>query len=169
MKNYFKITALIPLITLLCQCGFHLRGVTTLPPSFQHVFITAPADARYLQSELENQLAAYQVLICHKKPKSHFQINISRTDFRREITNISSSTTPRQFQLFYDVFFDVTDSNAHAIIPQGKMTSTRLVTMNSERLLGSNYEQDFFLHEMQSETATKIVSAIGHYYQFHHD
>lgn len=169
MIKYLKIIQFIVLATLLSQCGFHLRGVTTLPPSFQHVFITAPADTRFLQAELEEQLKSYRVLIDANKKNSHFQINIIRTDFRRQVTNISSSTTPRQFQLFYDVFFELTNSDGHSIIPQGKITSTRLVTMNSERLLGSNYEQDFFLHEMQSESAAKLVSAIGHYYQFHHD
>jgi LPS-assembly lipoprotein len=170
MKKNVHLIFYIALACMLCQCGFHLRGITTLPPSFQHVYIEAPPESRFLQSEITNQLQAYHVLLSSHQKDAHFKILINKVDFRRQISNISSSTTPRQFQLFYDVYFELIDSHqTHTIIPQGKITSTRLVSMNSERLLGSNYEQDFFLHEMQAESAAKIVSAIGHYFNLHHN
>jgi LPS-assembly lipoprotein len=153
----------------LSHCGFHLRGLTTLPPSFQQVYIVAPADARQLQAEIDNQLQAYNVAKAQNISKAHYQIVIDNIFFQRQISNISSSTTPRQYQLLYNIKFHVIDSHGENIIPNGVINTNRLVSMNNERLLGSNYEQDFFLHEMQQEAAVQLVSTIGHYFQNHDD
>lgn len=158
---------LLCLIMSLSQCGFHLRGLTNLPPSFQQVYIVAPADARQLQAEIDSQLQAYNVSKAKDMQRAHYQITIDNIFFQRQISNISSSTTPRQYQLIYNIKYHVMNSQGEVIIPNGLVNTTRLVSMNNERLLGSNYEQDFFLHEMQQEAAVQIVSAIGHYFQQH--
>lgn len=158
---------LLCMVMSLSQCGFHLRGQTTLPSSFQQVYIAAPAEARQLQAEIDNQLQAYNVSKAKNIQRAHYQIAIDNIFFQRQISNISSSTTPRQYQLIYNIKYHVSNYQGEVIIPNGVVNSTRLVSMNNERLLGSNYEQDFFLHEMQQEAAVQVVSAIGHYFQSH--
>jgi len=153
----------------LCHCGFHLRGLTTLPPSFQQVYVVAPADARQLQAEIDNQLQAYNVSKAKNMSNAHYQIVMDNIFLQRQISNISSSTTPRQYQLLYNIKYHVINSNGENIIPNGVINTNRLVSMNNERLLGSNYEQDFFLHEMQQEAAIQLVSTIGHYFQKHEE
>jgi LPS-assembly lipoprotein len=151
-------------LSLLSACGFHLRGMVSLPPSFQHVYIIAPPNGRSLQLKLEEQLQAYRVQRSTSLDKAAFQIIIDSVSFNRQISNISSSTTPRQFQLSYVVAYHLMDSHNGNIIPRGQAVSNRLVSMNSERLLGSNYEQEFFMHEMEEDIATQILLTINHYF-----
>jgi LPS-assembly lipoprotein len=160
-----RFIGLVLWVMSLSHCGFHLRGLTTLPPSFQQVYVVAPADARQLQAEIDNQLQAYNVSKAPNITKAHYQIVIDNIFFQRQISNISSSTTPRQYQLLYNIKYHVINSHGENIIPNGVINTNRLVSMNNERLLGSNYEQDFFLHEMQQEAAVQVVSTIGHYFQ----
>ena len=164
MKLSYQALLYSILLSLLSACGFHLRGMVPLPPSFQHVYIIAPPNGRSLQLKLEEQLQAYRVQKSDSAAQSAFQIVIDNVVFNRQISNISSSTTPRQFQLSYVVTYHLMDSHNGNVIPRGQAVSNRLVSMNSERLLGSNYEQDFFMHEMEDEIATQILLTINHYF-----
>ena len=154
------------LFVLLGACGFHLRGTMVLPPSFQHVYISAPAHGKNLQMALDEQLQAYVVSRSESQQDCSFQIIIDNIQFDRQISNISSSTTPRQFQLSYKVKYHFIDEKGAMLIPNGIIQLQRLVSMNSERLLGSNYEQDFFLHEMENDAARQMMMTISNYFNF---
>ncbi len=160
----FKSILLGSLILLLSACGFHLRGMMALPPSFQHVYISAPTHGKDLQMALDDQLQAYVVSRSDSPQDCSFQIIIDDIQFDRQISNISSSTTPRQFQLSYKVKYHFVEGKGATLIPNGIVQSQRLVSMNSERLLGSNYELDFFLHEMENDAARQIMTTISNYF-----
>lgn len=143
-------------------CGFHLRGLMVFPSSLQNLYILVPTNGRDLKIKLEDQLKAYRVHPVPNVTQATYQLIIDDLKFTRQIANISSSTTPRQFQLIYTVEYHFIDAQGHHLIPQGRAQSQRLVSMNSERLLGSNYEQDFFMHEMEDELCTQILTTINH-------
>jgi LPS-assembly lipoprotein len=164
MSNPLKTFFVFSLLLTLASCGFHLRGMVELPPSFQHVFISAPPQGRSLVTSLDEQLQAYRVAKASCVSDAAFQIVIDDIQFERQISNISSSTTPRQYQLFYIVKYHLIDTHGEHLIPNGLVKSNRLVSMNSERLLGSNFEQDFFLHEMEVDAARQIMTCIGTYF-----
>ena len=161
---YLKSILLGNLLLLLSACGFHLRGMMALPPSFQNVYISAPAHGKDLQLALDEQLQSYVVRRSESQKECAFQIIIDDIQFDRQISNISSSTTPRQFQLSYKVKYHFIDGKGAILIPNGIVHTQRLVSMNSERLLGSNYEQNFFLHEMENDAARQIMTTISNYF-----
>ena len=164
MQTKTKFILLIVLTATLMGCGFHLRGVMVLPPSFQQVYVIAPPAGRNLTVALDEQLQAYRVARASCITASSFQIVVDDIQFERQISNISSSTTPRQYQLFYIVKYHLVDGQGATLIPNGLVKSNRLVSMNSERLLGSNFEQDFFLNEMEVDAARQIITSIGVYF-----
>lgn len=136
-----------------------------LPASFQTVYISAAANQQQLLRALEQEFKSYHVNVFQSQKNSNIELFIDNVQFNRQISNISSSTTPKQFQLYLIVKYHVIDSNGHNCIPNGQVVINRLVTMNSERLLGSNYEQDFFQEEMQVEAARQMVAVITHYHK----
>lgn len=149
----------------LSACGFHLRGMQRLPASFQTIYISAAAKQQKLQRDLEHEFKTFHVTIFTSQKNANMQLYLDSVQFNRQISNISSSTTPKQFQLYYLVKYHVINSEGQNCIPHGQVVINRLVTMNSERLLGSNYEQDFFEEEMQAEAARQMVALITHYHQ----
>lgn len=149
----------------LSGCGFHLRGMQHLPASFQTVYISAAANQQHLLQTIEQEFKIYHVSVYPSQKNANIQIYIDDVQLNRQISNISSSTTPKQFQLYYTVKYHVINSNGENCIPHGQIAINRLVTMNYERLLGSNYEQDFFQEEMQTEAARQMVAMITHYHK----
>ena len=153
------------LILSITACGFHLRGMMPTLQNLENIFISTPNEAKYLRLALERELKVYNVRICSTPNQAFYELIVDNVELQRQVSNISSSTTPRQYQLIYKVYFHVIDTKqSHTIIPAGKLTANRLVTMNNERLLGSNYEQDFFVKEMQEELARQILTSIVDYH-----
>jgi LPS-assembly lipoprotein len=142
----------------LTACGFHLRGNLNFPSDFQHVYLQVPPEGRDLKIKLKDRLRSFRIRPHHTQEASCYQLVIDELKFNRQIANISSSTTPRQFQLAYSVFYHFTNPQGETLIPRGFALANRLVSMNSERLLGSNYEQDFFKSEMEDELVGKILN-----------
>ena len=161
-----KITALsyLLLCLLLSSCGFHLRGLLALPPNFQHVYLVLPSNGHSFEIKLKEQLQAYHVKSAESAQHAAYQIVIDSLNYTRQISNISSSTTPRQFQLTYTVDYHLVDEHGVTLIPARQLISNRLVSMNSERLLGSNYEEEFFKSEMEQELASQILTSINYYF-----
>lgn len=153
---------LVPLVCLLqlAACGFHLRGNLPFPPSFQAMHLQVPPDGRELKDKLKERLRAFQIRPLRSSAQGCYQLIIDELKFSQQIANISSSTTPRQFQLSYIVTYHFLNPKGETLIPQGFAIANRLVSMNSERLLGSNYEQKFFKDEMEAELSIKILNTL---------
>ena len=164
MKYKITVLSYITICLLLSACGFHLRGLLNLPPSFQHVYLQIPPNGRSLQIKLKEELQSYHVTYSESATHAAYQIVIDGLVYTRQISNISSSTTPRQFQLNYSVNYRLLDNQGVQLIPAQQIKSSRLVSMNSERLLGSNYVEDFFKNDMEQEIASQILTHINYYF-----
>lgn len=162
MKSVFHKQLLIALFCLgITACGFHLRGNLNFPSNFQHLSIYLSPDAHSFKNKLKEKLRSLHIRPHFSQEPNCYHLVIDELKFNRQIANISSSTTPRQFQLTYTVFFHLLSPEGKNLIPNGFALANRLVSMNSERLLGSNYEQDFFKEEMEDELITKILNRIS--------
>jgi len=160
-------------IALIClgisACGFHLRGNLNFPANFQHLSISLPPDAYLFKNKLKERLRSLRVRPHFSQAPNCYRLIIDELKFNRQIANISSSTTPRQFQLTYTVAYHLQNPKGETLIANGFSIANRLVSMNSERLLGSNYEQDFFKDEMEEELITKILNHISPAIAYQHE
>ena len=97
MKRLMSLVCLLQL----ASCGFHLRGNLSFPPNFQAIHLQVPPQGRTFKDKLKEEMRALQI---HPAPSSRqgcYQLIIDDLKFNQQIANISSSTTPRQFQLSY--------------------------------------------------------------------
>jgi LPS-assembly lipoprotein len=148
---------------LICNgCGFHLRGFIDMPNWLNEVAITVEKVHRDLGPDLQEQLEAYHIHV-NKMPNHARYWLILEEDFEeKHITSVSSSTTPRQYQVTYTVQFKLQAANGKDIIPTSRVTATRLVTINSDRILGSNYEENLLKEEMRHDAIIQIIDRLGH-------
>lgn len=154
---------LIAGLSLLCSaCGFHLRGMANSPNWLSEVMLDVRDAHRELGVDVENQLRAYHISIASSPETAHYFLLIERDDEDKRITSVSSSTTPRQYQLIYRVQFKLQDKNNQDVVPQSAVIVTRLITVNSDRILGSNYEEELLRREMRHDAATQIINRLEH-------
>ncbi len=160
-----RITILTLLICMLTSCGFHLRGYTSLPKWLDNVYIINKSGHRTLIFYLEKQLDAYGITLSENPKDADYWLEIKNTSFQQNIVSVSSSTTPRQYQLIYHVSFKLISSKGKEIMPLQELSVGRQVTINNNRILGSNYEEELTKKEMMRDAAYLILNRIAKYQQ----
>lgn len=161
LRSYGQITSLFILMMLIAGCGFHPRGIIDIPPWLNNVAIMVQQGHRDLGPLLENQLKAYNVHVSPDPALASYWLIIEGDDFQQNITGVSSSTTPRQYQLIYLVRFKLQQAKGKEIIPSNQVVVTRQVTINSDRILGSNEEEELSKSEMRRDAVIQIINRMS--------
>jgi LPS-assembly lipoprotein len=112
---------------------------------------------RDLEPLLKEQLQSYHVQINPDPTSAHYWLILEKDDVQQHITSVSSSTTPRQYQLVYQVQFKLQQAKGKEMLPSSFIVVSRQVTINSNRILGSNEEEALLKMEMRREAATQII------------
>ena len=131
-----------------------------MPRWFDEVAIIVQSASPDLKPLLRDQLRAYHLRVCQDPAVARYWLIIESDHVRQQIASISSSTTPRQYQLFYTVYYQLQRSNGKPIMPNRHITVTRLLTVNSDRILGSNDEEDRLKYEMRRDAVLQIIDSI---------
>jgi len=142
-------------------CGFHLRGMMDMPRWLNHVAIIVEQGHRDLAPYLTEYLQSYNLIVDTSPATAQYWLIIERDNFQQQITSVSSSTTPRQYELTYTVQFRLVRAKGQEIIPTSTINVSRQATINSDRILGSNQEESLLLDEMRRDAAVQIMNRIS--------
>ncbi len=156
-----KSLALGLIIALLTSCGFHLRGLADLPSWLNQVAIIIQNANRDLEPLLNDQLQAYNITISTNARHARFFLTIEQDDYQQQITNVSASTAPRQYQLIYRVHFSLSNNKGELILPPRFVVITRYLTINNDRILGSTAEENLLKAEMRRDAAMQIINLLS--------
>ena len=160
-KRSFTQVTLLVFTLLISGCGFHLRGMIDVPPWLNNVSIIVQQAHRDLAPLLQKQLQAYNIHVNPDPTTAHYWLIIESDSAKQNITSVSSSTTPRQYQLIYTVRFKLLQANGEEIIPTAQISTTRQITINSDRILGSNEEEELSKAEMRRDAVIQIINRIS--------
>lgn len=145
----------------LSACGFHLRGMMDMPPWLNQVHIIVENANHDLLTQLSEQLRAYHIQIAAEPTAAHYWLIIEQDNLQQRLASISSSTTPRQYQLSYKVRFKLQRAHGEELLPPTTVTVIRQLTINSNRILGSNDEATKIAQEMRHDAAIQIMNRLG--------
>ena len=148
-------------IGCLCGCGFHLRGLVDMPTWLHQVAIINEGTDKALAPLLKAQLNAYTIQVSPTPEAADYWLILTQESFQQQIGGISSTTTPRQYQLIYTVDFTLNKKQGAEIIPPTHLTITRQITLNSNKILGSNEEEALTQQEMRREAVNQLLNRLS--------
>ncbi len=142
-------------------CGFHLRGIQEMPTWLQDVTVVVKQADNAWESILYNQLRASHVSIVNDPTQARYWLIIEKEFQKENIVSISSGSSPRQYQLIYTVQFSLQRAKGEEAIPVTSIIVTRALTVNNDRILGSNDEAEKLIQEMRKDAAIQIIYRLG--------
>ncbi|MCH9689233.1 MAG: hypothetical protein K0U24_01645 [Gammaproteobacteria bacterium] len=143
---------------LLTSCGFQLRGTETSPAWLKKGLAIVVENAAHDWKELlRDPLEASHIHVIDDLRKAPYWLVIKKEELKRNIVSVSSSTTPRQYQLTYTAWFSLQTPRGHIILPSTSVFVTRPLTINNDRVLGSRNEGERLKTEMKRDAAFKII------------
>lgn len=153
----------IPLVLalLLSACGFHLRGALDIPQWLNNVAIVSKDGNKELVSLLKSQLEGYKVDVNPDPATAQYWLIINQVNLHQQIISIGASTNPRQYQLIMTIEFMLQTNKGQVIQPAKVITVTRQLTVNNDRILGSNEEEAILISEMRHDAVIQIINRLS--------
>ncbi|MGQ3891419.1 LPS-assembly lipoprotein LptE [Legionella sp. CNM-4043-24] len=146
---------------LLSSCGFRLRGMADIPPWLNNIAIVVQNGHKDLVPLLKEQLRAYKIRINPDPARADYILIIEQDSLQQKITSVSASTTPRQYQLLYSVVYSLVKRKAAPIVSSRLIAVTRQLTVNNNRILGSDSEESMITRDMREDAVMQIISRLG--------
>lgn len=155
---------LLPLLIalFLSACGFHLRGVSTIPSWLNNIAIISENNDKQFVSIITSRLEAAKIQVNSEPSNAPYWLIVNEVNLHQQIISVGASTNPRQYTLTLTVVYKLTTRKGQEIAPLRRIRVSRQLTLNNDRILGSKDEESILIGEMKQDAVTQIIYQLGH-------
>jgi LPS-assembly lipoprotein len=138
----------------LAGCGFKLRGVTELP--FKTFYTSTPTTSQ-LGGELRRAVRLNGATVVDRREDADVRFDLLLEAPEREITALSTSGRPREFQLRYRVRWQLKDAKEQDLIPATEMLLRRLITVLDTQGIVTAAEEALLYRDMRIDAVQQML------------
>jgi LPS-assembly lipoprotein len=142
----------------LTACGFHLRGALDLPAGLKDVYLDGGSDM--FRDQFKRVMETSSVQLANSPEHAGLIVHIFNEDNRRQILSLSSGGAANEFELGYNVQFEVLDSHSKVLLPRESMDVKRDYFNNQQAIIAKDNEEMTIRGEMYQQAVRGIVSRI---------
>lgn len=151
---------LLLIFVCLSACGFHLRGQIDIPNWLTNVAIIATDKDKQLSLLIKSQLERYNITVNDDPAQAKYWLIINGSEVHQQVVSIGASTNSRQYQLVMTVAFTIQSPKGDIVKPTKKIMVSRQLTVNNDRILGSNEEEELLVNEMRKDAVIQILNRL---------
>lgn len=151
------IASAVTMTALLSSCGFHFRGEMPLAQPLHSLYIQSVDPYGVLTRNLEQSLKMSHVQLAASPAIAQTILVILRDDTSQSLLSVGATQQTRQYKLSAVVSFEVTDASGRVIVPPQDLSDSRVITVQSNQILGSSNEANLYFQQMQRGLATAIM------------
>ncbi len=107
---------IIILALALSSCGFKLRGWSEKPTWLYKVAMLSDRIPLSFKIAMKKQLTGVGIIVTQDPTQAPYWLKIESATMEQQVSSISSSTTPRQYQLIYTVQFQFQKNDGQVFI-----------------------------------------------------
>jgi LPS-assembly lipoprotein len=132
-----------------------MRGATTVPPEMARTYIAAEDQRSLFYRQLRDGLQSAGVNVVDSPVEATATFSIMSDITGQRVLSVSARNVPREFEVFYIVFYSAQTENATLLEPRSQ-TFTRDYTWNENQVLGKEKEEQL-LREAIVDDLVRIV------------
>lgn len=153
-----RIVWMVVLVLILSACGFHLRGSMPLAKPLHRIYIESIDPYGVLVKELEQSLKMSHAEVVNSPDQADTVLKIIRDDSGQDLLSVSGTQQTRQYKLHVTVAFMILNAkNRHTLVDQQTLTESRVITIQSNQILGSSNEASMYFQQMRRTLASAIM------------
>lgn len=149
------------LCSLLAGCGFHLQGETQLIAPLKRLYLETKDPYGYLARDLKQALTMSHVQLAASPCDATVILTILQDSTSQNLLSVNGTTQTRQYELKINVVFDITDTNHQILVGPQSLSESRVITIQSNQVLGSSNESSLFYQQMYRILSNAIMSRIA--------
>jgi LPS-assembly lipoprotein len=139
-------------------CGFKLRGTAVLP--FETFYASVPQTSQ-LGGELRRTLRTNGIRIVERRDEAQVRFDLLSELAEREITALSTSGRPREFQLRLRLRWQVRGPAEQDLITPNEMVLRRLITVLDNQGVANQDEEALLYRDMRTDAVQQILRRLG--------
>jgi LPS-assembly lipoprotein len=145
-------------VLLAAGCGFKLRGQTELP--FKTFHAPLPTSSQF-GGELRRTLRTNGATIVERRNEAQVRFDLLAELAEREITALSTSGRPREFQLRLRLRWQVKDAAERDLIAANEMVLRRLITVLDTQGVANQDEEALLYRDMRTDAVQQILRRLS--------
>ena len=142
------------LAALIAGCGFHLRGVASLP--FNTIYLPNAGGGIALDLK-RNIRAGTDAKVVDTAKEAQAVLEFTREAREKEILTLTGTGAVREYQLHYVVSFRVRATKGGDFVPPSTIRLSRDVTFNDADVLAEEAEEQLLYRDMQTDMVQQIM------------
>lgn len=158
MRNSAYLAFLVVFTVLLQGCGFHLRGVASVPDTMKVVSVQGISPDSPLGAELASVLRGSDIKVVDSPAEAQAILRVTNLRNDRRVLSVSGGTgRVREYEIVVSVNMTVTDNKGKVIIPLQQLSQVRDYTFDETGVLGKETEEIVLRQEMRRELIQQIL------------
>lgn len=149
------------IVMCLCSCGFQLRGTAPLSPPLKRIYIQTTDPYGALAHNLRDYFRMSNVDVTTSPEDALTVLHIISETQSQALLSVSGLQQTRQFSLTLSVTFEVTSPKGAVLMPPITLTENRMLTTQSDLILGSTNEQATLFQQMRLAMIYDIMNRLS--------
>ena len=158
--SWYRRALLLGALLALGACGFHRQGVVPLTPIIRNTYIDARDARTGFQLELRRSLEASGASIAPSAAQASATLRILRDETGRRVLSVSAANTPREYEVYYAVEYEVV-ADGKELLPPQELELTRNYSFDEARLLAKEEEEEILRAEIARDLAGIVMRRIS--------
>ena len=150
-------SVLISMLLVLSSCGYSMRGSISIPSSIESVAVVS-SEYSELVNILNASLASSNIQTSTSKSDDIYKIVILSEEFNRRQLSISISGRVNEYELIYDVNFELKIPNKKSI--KDRVTLYRDYSFDENNVMGNSDRESDIKKGMVSTASTLIFNKL---------
>ncbi|MBA3660377.1 MAG: hypothetical protein H0W64_01485 [Gammaproteobacteria bacterium] len=157
----FSVIGIVFFTLMLSACGFHLQGQMQLAKPLKRMYLQSSDPYGYLARSLQSYLKMSKVQLVASPQEAETILVIMQDQTTEDLLSVSSTQQTRQYHLKTTVIFQITDSAGKVILPAQMLQEARVITIQSNQILGTSNEANLYYQQMRRSLAYGIMNRIS--------
>lgn len=155
------LAVLLCLVMALSACGFKPQGEKQLAPPLHRLYLQTVDPYGLLVRKLESYLKISGVRLATSPELADTILVISPENTSQDLLSVSGTQQTRQYNLKLSVTFEITDAHGTVIVAPEALAESRVITIQSNQILGSSNEATLYYQQMRRTLAYAIMNRIA--------
>lgn len=147
------------MLLLLTACGWQLQGTRHVSESLTPMYMELSDAHSDFSNALQQRLRLAGVRFTDDSASPHTTLHVSKDEFGRRVISVSTSNTPLEYEVFYNVELEVRSPSGEVLLQQPLSTS-RSYTYNEAAALAKQREERVITETLASELADQVMRQI---------
>ena len=145
----------LALVALLSACSYHLRGSVEVPEILKYIHVQAASPLLYNSFKDTLKTSGGQ-LIDNPDPKG-VVIKVVDERFDRRSLSLSSTGKASEFELHYDLAYEVLGSAGQLFVPRQLIKVKRTYYNDQQDVIGKGNEENLIRLEMYQQAVRELI------------